>query len=294
MKRNTKSIIAFLLVLCLTISTIPNNVFAFTGDTGGDYSTGGKFNQATGDADITTGTSSGTTQSASADNWAMRNPHTYTMYELEVTGKEPVHVGTYSDVDWTAGVAEYRNSAAIISEFVGKASKELGMSEDAIRAAGFRVHIYAQMNARPPRGEYGAYTIATNYNALIQTFLVNAVKRAANNLGVIGRGYAYYDVPAEADTPTLIKSYVKVVGLDANGKYILEEYKPAEVERISLDDPRFNADTGVLQITGAEEVAGGTAYINDILTSPRDLTEAEDISKLKWMGVTPEVGSDRI
>jgi hypothetical protein len=85
-------------------------------------------------------------------------------------------------------------------------------------------------------------------------------------------GVGVVSSPQTADLPVVVKSYVTPVDIDENGNFVFEEFKPTEKEYISLSDPRFDKESGILTIEEELDLGHGVGFINDIITSPKDLS----------------------
>lgn len=277
---NMRKIIALLLLLCLILNSSVVNILALPFESEmQDGSTGATYDSTTGEADITTNTSNGGMGTATKEKWAIakvQGTFTPTLYKVKYQDKT-VDVGTYYDIDWTVGTTQYRNSKEDIEGFVREASKKLGISEEVIKAEGFSVHIYAQVNARKPSTSgYSIYTVKDNLDLLTSqngngtggiTWIAKVVRNIAKNLGVSNDGYAFYEVPGlESDEAQIILTFVKITGIKPDGSLVFEQIKDAEVIPAEIDE------TGrVLNIDTVMETEEGTAYLNDIITSPKNL-----------------------
>ena len=101
-------------------------------------------------------------------------------------------------------------------------------------------------------------------------------------------GVGVVSTPENLDRPTVIITKSKVVGYDSEGKYILEEFGEAEKHVIQEGDINFDEETGVYHIEGIKEFEGGTGFVNDILTSDKDLTKLDNIEDIEWVDKMPK------
>ncbi len=296
-----RKVLALILMLCLLVSNL-NIIMAAPVDSGGQDqgSSGASYNEGTGGADIDTGTSgSGDMKDATKDKWAISKTNgtfTPTRYSLKVLGdRELIEVGLYYDIDWTEGTSNYKNSKEEIEGFVRKASEKSSYTYEEIFSKGFEVHIEVMINARPPQGSYRLYVIRDNYNLLTSkngngtggdTWIARVVRNAGNNLGVEGNGWAYYTVPGQnVKQDLVIKSYVKITGVNADGTLNFEEVKQTEIVPAEKDEK------GALIVERMNEIEEGTAYFNDIIVSTVDLTNE---TKIDWTSDLPKAGGKRI
>ncbi len=297
-----RRVLALILMMCLLASNL-NIIMAAPVDSGGQDqgSSGASYNEGTGEADIETGTSgSGNMKDATKDKWAISKTNgtfTPTKYTLTVLGgsEQPIEIGIFYDVDWTVGVESYKNTEEDIANFKKIVAGKSKYSLEELIQKDVRIDINALVNARPPHGSYKLYSIKDDYKLLTSvngdgtggaTFIKRVVDNAGNNLGVQGNGWAYYTVPGKnVKQDSVVKSYVKVVGVNSDGTLKLEEVKPTEVVPAEKDEK------GALIIERTSEIDEGTAYFNDIIVSTVDLTQGTNID---WTSDLPKSGSRMI
>lgn len=315
MQRRIKRVVSLLLMVCLLLTTVQTPIIADVGSgtvdgSKGDKDTGATYDESSRSAEFVTDTNEGnTSQRAGKENWALRGPMTYTRYDMHINGQVLGALARYSDVDWTKGVGRYRNETEDIDRFIELASAKTGMTVEEIRETGFEIHAYVEMNARRPYGAYGRWEIKTHKDTLTKsphyvaktssyrTFIAKAVLAAASNLGDDDDGYAYYIVPPEVleDTPKEIRTFVKAVGYDEDGNYIIEEYKEPEVITYHEGSSRFDKNTGIVDLVPYYELDdGSTAYINDIITSPKDLESTSSIGEVEWLEAGPKTETEQV
>ena len=299
-----KRVIALLLMLIILISSnLTGIVYAAPGDNGGSDqgSSGASYNQGTGDADIQTGTNKGGIKNyAKPEDWALssyKGTLTPTKYQLKVDGKF-YDVGMFYDVDWTNGVADYKNSKEDIEGFVNTVAGKSGMLAEEIFNKGFEVHINAMVYARKPyETAYNLYNIKEDYNLLMynkvsgtgsRTWISWVVERAAKNLGSIDRGWAYYTVPPQKLKPVdyVVETFVKIIGVNPDGSLKFEKLKASEVREAEFDEK------GAVKIDEVKELEEGTAYLDTIITSPKNL--AKDNTDIDWTGNLPKTSKEKI
>lgn len=315
MQRRIKRVISLLLMITIILTTVQTPIIALVGDgtvdgSKGDQGTGATYDESSRSAEFVTDTNEGnTSQSADSGTWALTGPMTYTRYDMHINGQVLKALARYSDVDWTKGVGRYRNETEDIDRFIELASAKTGMTVEEIRETGFEIHAYVEMNARRPGGVYGLWEIQKHKDTLTKsphyvpktssyrTFIASAVEAAASNLGDDDDGYAYYIVPPEVleDTPKEIRTFVKAVGYDENGNYILEEYKEPEVIVYREGDAKFDKNAGTVEMVPYYELDdGGIAYINDIITSPKDLDSTSSAEEVDWLEAGPKTETEQV
>ncbi len=136
------------------------------------------------------------------------------------------------------------------------------------------------------------------------TFGTEAVNRKSNdfrigwetfvNAGAVG---CHFDFPVNLSVwvggdkypdGKVVSTYVKFAGVNADGTPKYEKIK-SEVEPAELDID------GTVIVEDIKEIDEGTAYLNDVLTSPKDLTDGSDnADNVSWDNVLPETPHQKI
>ncbi len=141
---------------------------------------------------------------------------------------------------------------------------------------GLKIHVDYQ------NGKQGWETISDKNDVRIGWYTLK-------DAGAVGMHFVFpvaLDIYVESDAK-VVTSYVKLKGVDRNGDPIFEQIdtKVGEIEQ--------NEQGGFI-VEDIKEIDAGTAYLNDILTSPKDFTEEANNKTLDWTGALPQTSSDTI
>lgn len=108
------------------------------------------------------------------------------------------------------------------------------------------------------------------------------------NAGAVGLRFIFpvsLDIYVEGGGAQVVTSYSKRIGFNADGSPILEQIKTEAVDA-ELDEK------GAVKIENVKEIPEGTAYLNDVLTSPKNLSE--QVQNLNWTEDLPKTPQDQI
>jgi hypothetical protein len=89
-------------------------------------------------------------------------------------------------------------------------------------------------------------------------------------------------------TGKLVSSFVKIVGVNADGSLKYEQIGETTVEPAIINDSGY-----IENIEFVKDTKEGKAIINDIITSPKDLVPV-DAKKVDWTGNLPKTDTDEI
>ena len=92
--------------------------------------------------------------------------------------------------------------------------------------------------------------------------------------------------PVPEDVSYVVETYVKIIGVNPDGSLKYQEIKPAEKVEAELDEK------GALKIEEIKEIEEGTAYLNDIIVSPKNLLDSD--SDISWVEGLPQSSKDKI
>ena len=141
---------------------------------------------------------------------------------------------------------------------------------------GLKIHVDYQ------NGKQGWETISDKNDVRIGWYTLK-------DAGAVGMHFVFpvaLDIYVESDAK-VVTSYVKLKGVDRNGDPIFEhiDTKVGEIEQ---------NEQGGFKVEDVKEIDAGVAYLNDILTSPKDFTEEANNKTLDWTGALPQTSSDTI
>lgn len=108
------------------------------------------------------------------------------------------------------------------------------------------------------------------------------------NAGAVGMRFIFpvsLDIYVEGGGAQVVTSYSKRIGFNADGSPILEQIKTEAVDA-ELDEK------GAVKIENVKEMPEGTAYLNDVLTSPKNLSE--QVQNLNWTEDLPKTPQEQI
>lgn len=106
--------------------------------------------------------------------------------------------------------------------------------------------------------------------------------------GAVGMHFTFpvsVDVYVDGGPAKVVTSYVELAGVNPDGTPIFEQIK-VEVEEADLDEK------GAVKVNNVKEIEEGTGYLNDIFTSPIDLSEQVD--SLTWVDALPKTKTESI
>ncbi|WP_324823588.1 hypothetical protein [Sinanaerobacter sp. ZZT-01] len=108
------------------------------------------------------------------------------------------------------------------------------------------------------------------------------------NAGAVGMRFIFpvsLDIYVEGGGAQVVASYLKRVGFNADGSPILQQIK-TETTDAELDEK------GAVKVENVKEIPEGTAYLNDVLTSPKNLSE--QVQSLDWTKDLPKTTQEQI
>ena len=103
--------------------------------------------------------------------------------------------------------------------------------------------------------------------------------------GAVGMHFVFpvsVDVYVDGAPAKVVTSYVELAGVNADGSPIFKQLK-TEVAEAELDEK------GTVKVDNVKEIEDGTGYLNDIFTSPIDMSE--EIKSLSWEDALPTTKS---
>lgn len=108
------------------------------------------------------------------------------------------------------------------------------------------------------------------------------------NAGAVGLRFIFpvaLDIYVEGGGAQVVSSYSKRIGFNPDGSPILQQIKSETVDA-ELDEK------GAVKVENVKEIPEGTAYLNDVLTSPKNLSE--QVQSLDWTEDLPKTPQERI